>query len=139
MLFRSEVHERSGVRFASYFAPPAEDRAHFVANHCGGNRIVHPPPEGLVSLSVQAFALVSSAIARLSHRRILLVISGLAERRSALINLPAKGRLAYRQIFGSVFRARLSAETRNDVTAIRKGLYQYFETILDSNRDPQQA
>jgi hypothetical protein len=26
----------------------------------------------------------------------------------------------------------LSAETRNDVTAIRKGLYRYFETVLVS-------
>jgi hypothetical protein len=25
----------------------------------------------------------------------------------------------------------LSAETRNDVTAIRKDLYQYFETMLE--------
>ena len=43
------------------------------------------------------------------------------------------------EIDGLVRLGFLSAETRNDVTAIRKGLYQYFETRLDLNRDAQQA
>ena len=43
------------------------------------------------------------------------------------------------EIDGLVRLGFLSAETRNDVMAIRKGLYQYFETMLDSNRDAQQA
>ena len=43
------------------------------------------------------------------------------------------------EIDGLVRLGFLSAETRNDVTAIRKGLYQYFERMLDSNRDAQRA
>ena len=43
------------------------------------------------------------------------------------------------EIDGLVRLGFLSAETRNDVMAIRKGLYHYFETMLDSNRDTQQA
>ena len=43
------------------------------------------------------------------------------------------------EIDGLVRLGFLSAETRNDVTAIRKGLYQYFETRLDLHRDAKQA
>jgi hypothetical protein len=43
------------------------------------------------------------------------------------------------EIDGLVRLGFLSAEMRNDVTAIRKGLYHYFETRLDLNRDAQQA
>jgi len=43
------------------------------------------------------------------------------------------------EIDGLVRLGFLSAEMRNDVTAIRNGLYQYFETMLDLNRGAQQA
>ena len=35
------------------------------------------------------------------------------------------------EIDGLVRLGFVSAETRNDVTAIRKGLYRYFETMLE--------
>jgi hypothetical protein len=38
------------------------------------------------------------------------------------------------EIDGLVRLGFLSTETRNDVTAIRKGLYQYFQAMLDTNR-----
>jgi hypothetical protein len=43
------------------------------------------------------------------------------------------------EIDGLVRLGFVSAETRNDVTAVRKGLYRYFEAMLDSNRDAQQV
>jgi hypothetical protein len=43
------------------------------------------------------------------------------------------------EIDGLVRLGFLSAETRNDVTAIRNGLYLFFEGMLDSNREAQQA
>jgi hypothetical protein len=39
------------------------------------------------------------------------------------------------EIDGLVRLGFVSAETRNDVTAVRKGLYRYFETMLELNRD----
>jgi hypothetical protein len=58
-------------------------------------------------------------------------------RREGLIHIPIDLRSS--EIDGLVRLGFLSAETRNDVTAVRKGLYQYFETMLDSNRDAQQV
>jgi hypothetical protein len=52
-------------------------------------------------------------------------------RREGLTHVPIDLRRS--EIDGLVRLGLLSAETRNDVTAIRKSLYQYFERTLDSN------
>ena len=78
-------------------------------------------------------------------KRVPVILSAAAERmrrhrqrrRRGLTHIPIDLRRS--EIDGLVRLGFLSAETRNDVTAIRKGLYQYFETRLDLNRDAQQA
>jgi hypothetical protein len=72
------MDDTPGVRFASYFTPPAENRSHFIANHCRGNRHIAFPRSSTYRFGHLTHFCIGSDSKAASYR-----VVGLLEKRAA--------------------------------------------------------